>query len=93
MQRIFNTCPSTKYDDGYIQFVKSADGANATRMLPLPVSMYIDTTKNDNPKQLNIDTNCSSQRKPVQDEFSQTMAAAKPTMIKYKSKWGMNDVV
>ena len=62
-------------------------------MLPLTWLMYIETIKNYDPKQLNVDIHRSIQRKPVQDDFSQIMAATKPTMMKYKSKWGLNDVV
>ena len=54
-EEIVNTCPSTKYGDGDIQFVKSWDGANTNRMLPLTASIYIDTIKNENTKQLNVD--------------------------------------
>ena len=43
--------------------------------------------------QLNVDIHRSIRRKPVQDEFSQIMASTKPTMMKYKSKWGVNYVV
>ena len=55
--------------------------------------MYTDTIKNDDPKKLNVDIHYSIQRKTVQDAFSQRMDATKPTIIKYKSNWGVNDVV
>ena len=60
-------------------------------MLPLTESMYIDTIKDDNPKQLNFAIHSSIQLKPVQYVFAQMMAATKPTMMKYKSKWGVNN--
>ena len=92
-KEIFNTCPSTKYDDGDIQSAKSSAGSNSTRMLPLTLSMYIDTIKNDNPKQLNFDIHSSIQRKIFKDVFAQMMDAKKPTMMKYNSKWGVNYAV
>ena len=65
----FNTCPSTEYDYGDIQSVKSGAGANATPFLPLTVSRYIDTIKNYDPKNFNFAIHCSIQGKPVHDEF------------------------
>ena len=88
-----NTCPSTEYDDGDIQSVKSRAGDNDTRMLPPTTSVYIYTVKNYNPKQFNVPIHRSILLKPVQDLFSQIVAATKPTMIKYKSKWSLNDVI
>ena len=61
-------------------------------MLPLTTLMYIDTIKNDNPKELNVAIHRSIQCKPVQYFFAKFMAATKPTMMKYKSKGGVNDV-
>ena len=92
-KEIFNAFPSTKYDNGDIQSVKSSSVSNATRMLPLTELMYIYTIKNDDPKQFNVDIHRYIQRKPVQDVFAPIMAAKKPTMMKYKSNWGVNDVV
>ena len=54
-EEIVNTCPSNKYGDGDIQFVKSGDGANTNRMLPLTASIYIYTIKNDN---INLSNMC-----------------------------------
>ena len=49
--------------------VKSDDGANVTCMPTLTMSMYIDTIKKENPKQLNVTMICYIQYKPVQYEF------------------------
>ena len=49
-------------------------------------------SKNGNPKQLNVAIHRYIQRKPVQDAFAQMMAYTKPKMMKYKLKWGVNDV-
>ena len=92
-EEIFNTFPSTEYDDGDIQFFKSGSGANATRMLPLTALMYIDTIKNEDTKQLNVAIHCSIQRKLVQYTFAQIVVATKPTMMKYKPNLGVNDVI
>ena len=62
-------------------------------MLPLTASIYIDTIKNDDSKQLNVAIHRSIQRKPAQDVFAQMMADTKPTTMEYNSKWGVNDVV
>ena len=92
-EEIVNAFPSTEYDDGDIQFIKSGAGVNAIRMLPLTASMYIYTIKNDDPKQLNVAIHRSIQCKPVKDALAKITAATRPKIIKYKSKWGMNDVV
>ena len=76
-----------------MEYVKSGAGANATNMLPLTVLMYINTIKNDNPKHLNVAIHRSIQQKHFQDVFVQMMDNMKPTMMKYKSNWGVNDVV
>ena len=62
-------------------------------MLPFTSLVYIDTIKKDDPKQLNIAIHFSIQRKPVQDAVAQIMASKIPTMMKYKSKWGVIYVV
>ena len=82
-KEIFNAFPSTKYDNGDIQSVKSSSVANATRMLPLIALMYIYTIKNDDPKQFNVDIHSSIQSKPVHILLAQMMDATKPTTMKY----------
>ena len=92
-EEIVNNCPSTEYDDEDIHSVKYRAVAESTCMLPVTASIYIDTIKNDDPKQLNVAIHRSIQLKPVQDVFTQMMADTRPTTMKYNSKWSVNDVV
>ena len=93
---VVNYRPSETYADTDIKAVKSASGMNATRILTHPVSMYLNAVQKDASPEMNvvIDSSIAQyQRPPGRDVNYFLMAASKPTMEKFESKWSLTDVI
>jgi hypothetical protein len=95
---ILNYHPAVVYADSDIRSVKSTSGRNHTRILPLPVSYFLQSIQDESPATLSVVIERSiiqpaAVTPPAATAMSRLMAASKPTQEQYKAKWSVSDVI